>query len=93
MSKLRIALFSIFIAGSLLSCKAIAKAAAKHWTKKQIKEFVANCEEKSSKLMGEEKAAKYCDCAVDKVAEKYPKFEDYKKIGIIEALKIAKDCK
>lgn len=78
---------------SLSSCKAIAKAAAKHWTKKQIKEFISNCEEKTSRLMGEEKAKHYCDCAVDKVAEKYPKFDDYKKIGIIEALKIAKDCK
>ena len=78
---------------SMLGCKAIAKAAAKHWTKKQIKEFIANCEEKSSKLMSDEKAKHYCECAVDKVAEKYPKFEDYKKIGIIEALKIAKDCK
>lgn len=90
---LKISICTALISMTMLSCKAIAKAAAKHWTKKQIKEFVANCEEKSSVLMGEEKAAKYCDCAVDKVAEKYPKFEDYKKIGIVEALKIAKDCK
>ncbi|UKN02827.1 hypothetical protein K6119_04765 [Paracrocinitomix mangrovi] len=83
----------ISLSAGLYGCKAIARTAAKYWTKKQIKEFVENCEERSSKLIGEEKAEKYCNCAVDKVAEKYPKFEDYKKIGIVEALKIAKDCK
>ena len=93
MRQVRMLLFIALLAFSFTGCKAIAKAAAKHWTKKQIKEFVANCEEKTSRLMGEEKAKHYCDCAVDKVAEKYPKFEDYKKTGIIEALKIAKDCK
>ena len=93
MKKLKIVILCFALTAGLSGCKAIAKAAAKHWTKKQIKEFIANCEEKSSKLLGEEKAKHYCDCAVDKVAEKYPKFEDYKKIGIIEALKIAKDCK
>jgi hypothetical protein len=93
MKKLKVVLFGFILLAGMISCKAIAKAAAKHWTKKQIKEFVANCEEKSSKFMNKEKATKYCDCAVDKVAEKYPKFDDYKKIGIIEALKIAKDCR
>lgn len=93
MKYLKILIPCLLIGASILSCKAIARTAAKYWTKKQIKEFVANCEEKSSKLMGQERAEKYCDCAVDKVATKYPKFEDYKKIGILEALKIAKDCK
>lgn len=93
MKYLRIIGFCLFLSGGLMSCKAIAKTAAKHWTKKQIKEFVANCEEKSARLLGEEKATKYCNCAVDQVAEKYPDFNDYKKIGIVEALKIAKDCK
>ncbi|MEO9531352.1 MAG: hypothetical protein ABJG68_11475 [Crocinitomicaceae bacterium] len=77
----------------LCSCKALAKGAAKWWTKKQIKEFVNDCEAKSSKLLGEERAAKYCSCAVDEVAAKYNDFEDFKKAGIVEVLKIAKDCK
>ena len=93
MKNARIFVLAIVVACSFTSCKAIAKAAAKHWTKKQIKEFIANCEEKTSRLMGEDKAKHYCDCAVDKVAEKYPKFDDYKKVGIIDALKIARDCK
>lgn len=93
MKKLRIFSFCLLLATSFLSCKAIAKAAAKYWTKKQVKEFVENCEEKSSRLLGEDRAKKYCDCAVDVVAEKYQKYEDVKKMGILEALKIAKDCK
>lgn len=86
----------ILIAAILIalgSCKMILKGAAKYWTKKQIKEFVANCEEHSSKLLGAERAKKYCDCAVETVAEKYHNYEDVKKAGIIEVLKIAKDCK
>lgn len=77
----------------LFSCKALAKGAAKWWTKKQIKEFVSDCETKSARLLGEERAAKYCSCAVDEVAAKYNDFEDVKKAGVVEVLKIAKDCK
>ena len=88
--------FSIFLIATMLvfsSCKMFGRAAAKYWTKKQIKEFVANCETNASKLIGEEKAKQYCDCAVDVVAEKYQKYEDVKKASIREVLKIAKDCK
>lgn len=81
------------VIASLGSCASLAKAAAKYWTKKQIKEFVNNCEEKSSRLIGEDKAKQYCDCAVDVVAEKYNNYEDVKKASIIEVLKIAKECK
>ena len=87
----------LFLAVILLtfmsSCASLARAAAKYWSKKQIKEFVNNCEQKSSRLIGEDKAAKYCDCAVDVVAEKYKNYEDVKNASIIEVLKIAKDCK
>lgn len=83
----------LLISFSLASCASLAKAAAKYWTKKQIKEFVTNCEEKSSRLIGEDKAKQYCDCAVDVVAEKYHNYDDVKKASIIEVLKIAKDCK
>ena len=93
MKKLKhISIIIICIVG-LFSCKALAKGAAKWWTKKQIKEFVSDCEAKSAKLLGEEKAAKYCNCAVDEVAAKYNNFEDVKKAGIVAVLKIAKDCR
>lgn len=77
----------------LASCKLIGRTAAKYWTKKQIKEFVTNCEANASKLVGEEKAEQYCDCAVDVVAEQYQNYEDAKKVSIREVLRIAKDCK
>lgn len=83
----------LLLAGGTWSCKAMARAAAKYWTKKQIKEFVNNCETKSAKLVGEEKAAKFCDCAVDVVAEKYKIYEDAKKISVRDILQIANDCK
>lgn len=75
------------------SCKTIAKAAARYWTNKQIKEFVGKCEDKSSLIIGSENAKKYCDCAVDVVAEKYRNYEDVKKASLTDVLKIAKDCK
>jgi Na+/alanine symporter len=78
---------------TVVSCKALAKAALKHWSKKQVKEFVANCEDKSAKFVGEENAAKFCNCAVDVVAEKYHNYEDAKSISIMEIVKIANDCK
>ena len=75
------------------SCKTIARAAAKYWTNRQIREFVGNCEDKTSLILGNENAKKYCDCAVDVVAEKYRNYEDLKKTTLTDVLKIAKDCK
>ncbi len=75
------------------SCKLIGRTAAKYWTKSQIKQFVSSCETNASRLMSEEKAKNYCDCAIDIVAEKYNNFEDVKKASIREILVIAKDCK
>jgi len=69
------------------------KGAAKHWGKKHVKEWLTKCEDHSSKLLGADRAKEYCDCAVDKVAEKYNNYEDVVKAGIIEALLVAKDCK
>ncbi len=77
----------------MVSCNALAKTALKHWSKKQVKEFVANCEDKSFKILGEANAAKFCNCAVDVVAEKYHNYEDAKSISILEIVKIANDCK
>jgi hypothetical protein len=81
------------LSSSLNSCKALARTAAKYWTKKQIKEFVQNCETKSAKLLGEDKAAQVCDCAVDKVAVQYKNYEDAKTVSIAELLKIANECR
>jgi hypothetical protein len=78
---------------TLTNCKMVMKSAAKYWTRKQIKEFVGKCEDHASKIMSDEKAVLYCDCAVDVVAEKYNSFEDAMKAGLIEVLKTAKDCK
>jgi len=75
------------------SCKTVARAAVKYWTKRQVKEFVKNCESKTARLMGEETAAKYCDCAVDVVAEKYRNYNDVKSISILDILEVARGCK
>ena len=75
------------------SCKTIARAAAKYWTNREIREFVGKCEDKSSILLGNENAKKYCDCAVDIVAEKYRNYEDVKKTSLTDILQIARDCK
>lgn len=87
-------LFFVLVLGlSISGCKAMARTAAKYWTKKQIKEFVHNCEEKSAKFVGEEKAEHFCDCAVDKVAEKYKEYNSVQDVPIMEIIKIANDCK
>lgn len=78
---------------SISSCKMAARTALKYWSKKQVKEFVANCETHSTKIMGEEKAKTFCDCAVDQVATKYTNYEDVSKAGLIEVLKVAQSCK
>ncbi len=89
-SVLTLAITALMVASS---CKTIARAAARYWTNKQIKEFVGKCEDKSSILLGSERAKKYCDCAVDVVAEKYRNYEDVKKASLTDILKIAQDCK
>jgi len=76
-----------------ISCNSIARAAAKYWTNRQIREFVNKCEDKSSILLGSERAKKYCDCAVDVVAEKYQHYDDIKNISVLEVLKVANNCK
>jgi hypothetical protein len=76
-----------------VSCKTIARTAAKYWTRRQIKEFVSNCESKTSHLLGSENAAKYCDCAVDVVAEKYRNYQDSKTISLNDLVDILNGCK
>ncbi len=76
-----------------ISCKTIARTAAKYWTRKQIKEFVSNCETRTSQLLGTENAARYCDCAVDVVAEKYRNYQDSKTISLNNLIDILNGCK
>lgn len=92
-SKLWIGLSVVIAIGAgFYSCKAMARAAAKYWTKRQIKKFVADCENRAGLVIGEHKAAHFCNCAVDKVAEKYKNFEDAKDITALEIVKIAQGC-
>jgi hypothetical protein len=93
MKKISIIILGLGIALSMSNCKAMARTAAKYWTKKQIKAFVKNCEEKAGKFVGEDKANHFCDCAVDQVAEKYQEYESVEDIKILEVLKIANDCR
>jgi hypothetical protein len=90
-SVLLIALFPCFFIP--ISCKTIARTAAKYWTRKQIKEFVSNCETRTSQLLGSENAVKYCDCAVDVVAEKYRNYQDSKTISLNNLIDILNSCK
>ena len=76
-----------------MSCKTVGRIAAKYWLNREIKEFVTNCEEKTGKLVGSENAHKYCDCAVDNVAEQYHNYQDAKKITLLQILDFINKCK
>ena len=77
----------------IVSCKTVGRIAAKYWLKREINEFVSNCEDKAGKLIGSEKAHKYCDCSVDLVAEQYHNYQDAKSISVIEILDFINKCK
>jgi hypothetical protein len=77
---------------SLSGCKAMARAAAKYWTKKQIKEFIKNCETSAIGKFGESKGKDFCGCAVDVVAEQYQNYDEAKNINFVKILLAAKDC-
>ncbi len=87
---LTVAMSIIFIAAS---CKTVGRIAAKYWLKREINEFVSNCESKTGKLVGRDNAHKYCDCAVDIVAEEYHNYQDAKNIPILEILDFINKCK
>ena len=75
-----------------VGCGSLKRAAAKYWTKKQIEQFLDNCETKAGPFVGAEKAASYCDCAVDIVAEEYQNYSDVEKLSIREIVRLAKSC-
>jgi len=75
------------------SCKTAGRIAARYWLKREIKEFVSNCEDKISGIIGSEKAHKYCDCAVDLVAEKYQDYRDAKQLSLSDIVNFVNRCK
>jgi len=78
---------------TVVSCKTVGRIAAKYWLKREINEFVSNCEDKAGKFIGSEKAHKYCDCSVDLVAEQYHNYQDAKSISVMEILDFINKCK
>ncbi len=86
-----LAIVALFTAALFISCKSIGKAAIKHWTRKQKKEFVAKCKDGAVQRFGE-RANEFCSCVVGIVEEKYPKAEDGLALSFLEVLKLSKDC-
>jgi hypothetical protein len=78
---------------TIISCKTVGRLAAKYWLDREINEFLSKCEDKASVLVGSEKAHKYCDCAVDKVAEQYHNYQDAKRISVMELIDFVNRCK
>lgn len=78
---------------TIVSCKTVGRIAAKYWLKREINEFVSNCENKVAKVIGSEKANKYCDCSVDLVAEKYQNYQDAKNLSVFEIVDFINKCK
>ena len=78
---------------TVISCKTVGRIAAKYWLKREINEFISNCQDKAGKLIGSEKAHKYCDCSVDLVAEQYHNYQDAKNISVLEILDFINKCK
>ncbi len=94
MKHFKILLIAASIAvATVVSCKTVGRIAAKYWLNREIKEFVSNCENKAGKLIGSEKAHKYCDCSVDLVAEQYHNYQDAKNISVMEIIDFINKCK
>ncbi len=78
---------------TIISCKTVGRIAAKYWLNREIKEFVSNCEDKTAFIVGKDNAAKYCDCAVDIVAEQYHNYQDAKKLSVTAIIDFINRCK
>ncbi|HLP14193.1 MAG TPA: hypothetical protein VK177_19840 [Flavobacteriales bacterium] len=76
-----------------VECKSMAKAAARYWTKQQIKEFKSKCNNaaKNNKLISN--ASDFCDCATDKLSEQYHNYKDAEKLSALEIVSKALDCR
>ena len=93
--KTKTILWAAFVTIMILafSCKAAGRLAAKYWLNREIREFVTNCEDKTAQLIGVDNARKYCDCAVDLVAEKYRDYKDAKSLSVLDILDFINKCK
>ncbi|MBL0056884.1 MAG: hypothetical protein IPP31_12035 [Chitinophagaceae bacterium] len=90
-STLLVAVCTVLIVA--FSCKAAGRIAARYWLNREIREFVSNCEDRTSGIIGSENAHKYCDCAVDLVAEKYQNYQDAKKLSVMDIINFVNKCK
>lgn len=94
MNKQKIALLALVLAVvTVISCKTVGRIAAKYWLNREIKEFVSNCSDKTSIILGKVNADKYCDCAVDIVAEQYHNYQDAKKLSVTALIDFINRCK
>ena len=94
MKKFKILLPLILISViAVLSCKTVGRIAGKYWLNREIKEFVSNCEDKTSIIVGKENAHKYCDCAVDIVAEQYHDYQDARKLSVKSIVDFLNKCR
>ena len=84
---------ALILAGTIISCKTAGRIAARYWLKREIREFVSNCENMAGKVIGSEKANKYCDCSVDLVAEQYQNYQDAKNLSVMEIISFINKCK
>lgn len=82
----------IGISFAYMGCKSMSRAALKYWSKKQVKEFVSNCNEKLANNKLVSNAKNFCDCAVDQVAEKIPDYEKAKGMQAVKLLSEAAKC-
>jgi hypothetical protein len=88
-----ILLIAAILVATIISCKTAGRIAARYWLKREIKEFVSNCENMAGKVIGAEKANKYCDCSVDLVAEQYRNYQDAKDLSLTEIISFINKCK
>lgn len=84
----------VFMSGlsvSTTSCKWMAKTAAKHWTRKQKKKFIAKCKEGAIAKFSA-RSNEICKCMASVAEEKFPKAEDAMSMGWLQLVKMAGDC-
>ncbi len=81
-----------FLLPAYFGCKAVAKAALKYWTKKQVKEWRSKCNERLSNNKLIKNASQFCDCAIDKISEKYHNYDDAKNIQALQIIDEAREC-
>lgn len=73
------------------SCRSMAKAAAKHWTKRQVKKFKKNCKSKLNGHLPEAKVEAFCGCATDKISQSFD-LDKANQLDHIALLKEAASC-